>query len=237
MAAMSIALCPPRSQSRTVSDRHARPEPSPTDADLVELAKNGDKEAFAQLIARYNSFCMSKAYSILRNRSEAEEEVQISWTKAWICLSSYRHEGSFMAWISRIVSNECLMSLRRAKLAKFSSIDDIFDVQDPFRLEVIDQQPSPEEMVGATEVSDVLNNEIRGIPPLLRRVLIMRDVRHLVLGEIADELGITVPAAKSRLMRARAELKRRMTKHLGTSGCATLLHKARRQRAVYVRAT
>jgi RNA polymerase sigma-70 factor (ECF subfamily) len=103
-------------------------------------------------------------------------------------------------------------------------------------LEVIDQRALPEQVVGDDEVLHLLEKEIRGVPPLLREVLVMRDLRQLGLRDIAADLGISIPAVKSRLMRARVELKKRLEKHHGERGCGTLLPKAGGALAAYVRA-
>ena len=105
----------------------------------------GDTGAFAQLIERYQGFCLSKAYSILRNRADAEDEAQSAWAQAWTHLGSYHGPGSFRAWLSRIVSNGCLTRLRKARFAPMMSVDEVFDSEGPFRLEVIDQRAQPEQ--------------------------------------------------------------------------------------------
>lgn len=196
----------------------------------------GDTGAFAELIERHQRFCLSKAHSILRNRSDAEDEVQSSWVQAWTHLESYQGHGSFGAWLNRIVSNQCLMRLRKAKFAPMTSVDEVFDAEGSYRLEVIDQRALPEQVVANDEVSRVLNREIRGVPHLLREVLVMRDLRQLLMRDVAANLGITVPAAKSRLMRARIELKKRLEKHGGVRGCDLLLQRSGGRKAAYVRA-
>lgn len=206
-----------------------------SDDDLVESAKKGDADAFALLIERYSGFCLSKAYSILRNRGDAEDEVQNAWLQAWTHLGSYQLRGAFSAWLSRILFNQCLMRLRKKKLAQVTSIDQIFSSEGSFRLDLIDQRDLPEDIVGGDEVSRVLTKEIRGVPPVLREVLIMRDVDDVAMRDIAGDLGISVPAAKSRLMRSRIELRRRLAKHYGNKGGGTLVQKSPREKVAYAR--
>ncbi len=209
-----------------------------TDEDLVGSARLGDADAFGQLIERHYRFCLSKAYSVLRNRGDAEDEVQNACTKAWTHLQQYQGEGPFGGWLSRIVSNQCLMRIRERKTAQMISVDEVFDSQSSFRLEVIDQRALPEEIVGNEEVSHVLLSEMHRVPrPLLREALVLREVRQLAMQDIATSLGISVAAAKSRLMRARFELKQRLLKHQGAKGCGTMLRKAGRGRVAHVRAS
>lgn len=209
---------------------------TPADDALVELAKTGDACAFAGLMERYERFCLSMAYSILRNRPDAEDEVQAAWVQAWTHLGSYECHGSFCAWLSRIVSNQCLMRLRTARLMPVTSVDQVFESESTFRLEVVDQRASPEDLVGEKQVACVLRNEIRRLPPLLRDVLVRREFENVEMAEIALHLGISLAAAKSRLMRARVELRQRLVKHHGNKGGGTLLQRSGRHRSAYIQA-
>ena len=208
-----------------------------SDDALVKSAKMGDTRAFAILMERYRRFCWSKAYSMLRNQDDVDDEVQSAWTKAWAHLGSYHAKGSFAPWLSRIVHNQCLMRLRKARFAPMVSVHETFDSEGSFRLEVIDQRALPEQVVGDDEVLHLLSKEIRSVPFLLREVLVMRCLRQLPMQDVATELGISVAAAKSRLMRALIELKKRMEKHYGERGCGALMQKSSRPLAAYVRAS
>jgi RNA polymerase sigma-70 factor (ECF subfamily) len=106
-----------------------------------------------------------------------------------------------------------------------TSVDEVFSSEGPFRLEIIDHRPRPDQVAENDEVLARLNKEVKGIPPTLRDVMVMQDLRQRLIGDIAADLGISVPAAKSRLMRARIELKKRLDKHYGRDGCAPLLQK------------
>jgi RNA polymerase sigma-70 factor (ECF subfamily) len=102
-------------------------------------------------------------------------------------------------------------------------MDDAQIGQETVPLEVPDVRQTPEQETGKREVAIVLGREIARIPPLLRNVFLLRDVQELPMEDVADRLGISVAAAKSRLLRARTELKSRMLKHSGRLGPATLL--------------
>jgi RNA polymerase sigma-70 factor (ECF subfamily) len=239
MAACSIAGGPiPQSRLGIAEDLEGPfDQTSWSDEALVEAAKIADTGAFAQLIERHQRSCLCKAFAILRNRGDAEDEVQSAWAQAWKHLESYHGPGCFGAWLGRIVSNQCLMRLRKARLGSMASLDEMFDHENSFRLEAIDKSAVPEQVVGDDEVRRLLNKEIRRVPPLLREVLVMRDLHQLDIRDIAARLEISVPATKSRLMRARAELRKRFAKHLGKRGCGNLLQKPGGVVASYIRTT
>ncbi len=192
------------------------------DPDLVVLAQEGDNQAFAELIERHQPTCRRLALSILKNAEDAEDEVQNALWKAFEHIGQFQQDAKFSTWLSRIVVNQCLMRLRKDKRARTVSIDEPVSVEDSLRLDLPDLNPSPEEALGRSELGAVLQIEIRRIPPLLREVILLRDVEERPMEEISEKLGISVAAAKSRLLRARLELRARMQKHLGVMGLATL---------------
>jgi RNA polymerase sigma-70 factor, ECF subfamily len=204
---------------------------------LVELARSGDTDSFARLMDLYSGFCRRRAYLILRNHHDAEDEVQNTWIQVWRHLESYQGRGAFRGWLFRIILNRCLMRLRRERLTTVISIDEARerDGYGSYRPDLIDPRDLPEDVVGRDEVLGVLMREIRGVPPSLRKVLVMRDLSDLTLGEIAGQLGTTRTAVKSRLMRARVELRRRLGKHHGARGAQTLTQKAPRGRMGFSR--
>jgi RNA polymerase sigma-70 factor (ECF subfamily) len=101
-------------------------------------------------------------------------------------------------------------------------IDDVMIGDEQGTLELRDTGKAPDNDLNRMELASVLAREIRRIPPLLRNVFLLRDVENLPMMDVADRLGISVAAAKSRLLRARSELRGRMEKHLGRLGAATL---------------
>lgn len=189
---------------------------------LVNLAQCGDNPAFAELLERHYGSCLKLAFSILRDRSDAEDEVQNASWKAFEHIAQFQKDAKFSTWLTRIVVNQCLMRLRRTRRAKFVYIDDTGG-EEVRPLDLRSQSQSPEAGLGSTEVAAVLQKEIRCIPPLLRKVFVMRDVEQLSMQQVAEELGISIPAAKSRLLRARSELRQRLSRHQGRLGPATLM--------------
>jgi RNA polymerase sigma-70 factor, ECF subfamily len=195
-----------------------------TDEDaLVNLAKSGDPEAFEQLAQRSTNTSIRLAISILRDRQEAEDEVQNAMLKAWQHLGQFEQGSKFSTWFTRIVVNQCLMRLRQVRRVSMAYLDDAPEGEGPSRWELQDHGANAEEQLGQSEVAGVVRKEIRRMPPLLRSVIELRDLEQLPIEEVAGRLEISLAAAKSRLLRARAELRQRLLKHQGRLGPATLM--------------
>jgi len=193
------------------------------DQRLVTMSKNGDRDAFGELIRRHRSRCVNLAASILRNRGEAEEETQNACWKAFEHIDQFQGEAEFATWLLRIVQNQCLMLIRQKRQAQFVHLDDRDPESGNEPIQLPTPDSDPEGALGKHEVLRVLRIEIRRIPPLLRNVMLMRDVQQLPMQDLAARLGITVPAAKSRLLRARAELRLRMLRHCTQTGPWSLM--------------
>ena len=221
--------------TREISNSVAETVGVSNDEKLVRLALRGDTTAFNELVRKHYSTCLKRASFILRNRDDAEEEVQNACWKAFQRLQQYRCEGTFGAWLTRIVENQCLMRIREEKASSFLYLDASIDSD--IRLELVAQETNPEDELGERQVMNLIRREISRIPPLLRNVILLRDVEQLPMPDVASRLGISVPAAKSRLLRARTELRQRLAKHSGVKGCATLTNRARYQQAAYLRAS
>jgi len=181
-----------------------------SDDALLTLAQEKNEAAFEELMRRNSSTSFKLAISILKDRQDAEDEVQNAYWNAWRYLRQFRRSSKFSTWISRIVINHCLMKLRKTGQASFFYLDEgAADGEVPV-VELRDKRSTPEVELGNREMSALLHTEIRRLPPLLRNVLVMRDLDELPMEDVAGQLGITIVAAKSRLLRARKELRRRL---------------------------
>ena len=192
------------------------------DDQLVVMAQGGDNVAFTELVERHQSTCKRLALSILRDQSDAEDEVQNALWKAYEHLGQFQQDAKFSTWLSRIVVNQCLMRLRKDRRAKFLYLDEGVAGEEVVTLDLPDLAETPEEALAHLEIGTVLKTEINRIPPMLRDVFLLRDVEELPMPDVASRLGITIAAAKSHLLRARYELWERMEKHQGRMGVATL---------------
>jgi RNA polymerase sigma-70 factor (ECF subfamily) len=228
----TIGTPPPPASVLDISDSGQTP-PDALDRILVSAARQGDMQAFGELIERHRSECLRRAILIMRNHGDAEEEVQNAFWKAFQRLDQYRGEGSFVAWLGRIVENQCLMRLREQRDLRFVCLEQAAETHRA--LEPVAQLANPEDDFGLQEVVALLRREVLRIPPLLRQAIILRDLDQLRMKDVAVRLGVSLPAAKSRLMRAREELRLRIRKHCGRKGPGTLTQTSRYSRTAFKR--
>jgi RNA polymerase sigma-70 factor (ECF subfamily) len=188
------------------------------------LAPSADGPLFAELTECHRDMCMKRAFLILHNTDDAEDAVQSAFRKAVQHRDQFHGNGAFAAWLGRIVENECLMRIRQQRNARLVSLDSL--TESNVRVELVSMTTNPEDELGWKEVVTLLRKEIVRMPPLYRNVILLHDSERLPMPDVAERLGLTVPAAKSRLLRARRELRSRFGKHCGRKGSGTLLEKA-----------
>jgi RNA polymerase sigma-70 factor, ECF subfamily len=181
---------------------------------LVQAAQQGDITAFEQLIKRYDRNVFRIAQHITQNREDAEDVVQDAFLKAYQKLDQFQGNSKFYTWLVRIAVNEALMRLRKRKTDKTVSMDDEVETEEgSMPREFADWSPDPEQQFRQSELNDILARSIQGLPSSFRTVFVLRDVEGLSTEETAEMLGLSVPAVKSRLLRARLQLRERLSKH------------------------
>jgi RNA polymerase sigma-70 factor (ECF subfamily) len=183
------------------------------DHQLVDLARKGDRNAFGDLIQRHWHKCVDLGCYFLRNRGDAEDVTQNAFLKAYEHFDQYHGEAEFSTWLARIVANECLMLIRVRRRARFLYLDDVSSEPRALPVQLPGSEPDPEGAVAFKQLLQTLKFEVGRVPRLMRDVMLLRDVQGLPLNVVAGQLGITVSAAKSRLVRARSELRVRMARH------------------------
>src|SRR5512138_2487431 len=181
---------------------------------LVRAAKQGEVSAFEELVKRYDRNVFRIAQHITQNREDAEDVVQDAFLKAFQNLGQFQGQSKFYTWLVRIAVNEALMRLRRRRPERMVSIDeDVKTEEDSIPREIADWSPNPEQLYNQGELKEILQKTIQGLPPSFRTVFILRDVEGLSTEETADALGLSVPAVKSRLLRARLQLRERLSRY------------------------
>jgi len=181
---------------------------------LVRAAKKGDVGAFEQLVKRYDRSVFRIAQHITRNQEDAEDVVQEAFLKSYEKLDQFQEQSKFYTWLVRIAVNEALMKLRRRRTSKTVSLDeDVQTEEDSMPREVADWAPNPEQLYDRSELKEILSKTIQGLPTSFRTVFVLRDVEGLSTEETAQALDLSVPAVKSRLLRARLQLRERLNKY------------------------
>jgi RNA polymerase sigma-70 factor (ECF subfamily) len=181
---------------------------------LVHAAKSGDLEAFSQLVNRYDRNIFRIAQHITHNEEDAQDVVQDAFLKAYQNLDQFQENSKFYTWLVRIAVNESLMKLRKRRTDRTVSLDEDVETEEgSMPREVADWSPNPEQLYGQSELGDILKKTIQGLPPGFRTVFVLRDVEGLSTEETAEMLGLSVPAVKSRLLRARLQLRERLARY------------------------
>lgn len=189
-------------------------EPPSEESILVEAARGGDIGAFESLVRRYDRNVFRIAQHITQNREDAEDVVQDAFLKAYQNLKQFQGQSKFYTWLVRIAVNEALMRLRRRRPERMVSIDeDVKTEEDSIPREIADWSPNPEQLYTQSELKDILGKTIQGLPPSFRTVFVLRDVEGLSTEETASALELSVPAVKSRLLRARLQLRERLNRY------------------------
>ncbi len=190
----------------------------PTDTELVARAKAGDTEAFSLLVERHEANIYGLCIKMLRNPEDAEDCLQEVFVKAYKALPTFREEARFSTWVYRIATNACLMRIRKRKL-------DTVSLDQPLELgeaevprEIADWTNDPASVVMNEELGSVLTRHINNLPANNRIVFVLRDVHGLSTEEAAGILGLSVPAVKSRLHRARLFLRERLAQYYASGG-------------------
>jgi len=181
---------------------------------LVRAAKAGDISAYEQLVRRYDRNVFRIAQHITHNREDAEDVVQDAFLKAYENLAKFQEQSKFYTWLVRIAVNEALMRLRQRRPERTVSLDeDVRTEEDTVPREVADWSPNPEQLYSQSEMREILQRTIQGLPPGFRTVFVLRDVEGLSTEETAEALDLSIPAVKSRLLRARLQLRERLNKY------------------------
>jgi len=181
---------------------------------LVNRAREGDVQAFEKLVKQYDRQVFRIAQHITQNREDAEDVVQDAFLKAYEKLDQFQGYSKFFTWLVRIAVNESLMRLRKRRTGRMVSIDEDVETEEgSMPRDLADWSPNPEQQYGQSELADILRKTIQGLPPGFRVVFVLRDVEGLSTEETAETLGLSVPAVKSRLLRARLQLRERLSRY------------------------
>ena len=186
------------------------------ESSLIHAARQGDLDAFNSLVLKYQDVVYNQASCLLKDQQSAEDFTQDTFIQAFKKLQTYRN-GSFRAWLLRIVTNACYDELRRRKRRPLIPLE--LQNQDGEEIESIDwladPGPSVEERVEEADLQAFLHRQLEQLPADHRAILSLVDVQDFDYEEAAAALGIPVGTVKSRLARARTQLRKRLEGHHG----------------------
>jgi RNA polymerase sigma-70 factor, ECF subfamily len=180
---------------------------------LVAAAKSGDIVAFETLVGRYERKIFRLAQNITQNREDAEDVMQESFLKSYQHLGEFQGNSRFYTWLVRIAVNQALMKLRKRRPNQVSLDEEIDTGEDTMPREVEDWGPSPEDRYEQSELGQILSSTIAELDPPFRIVFQLRDIEELSTEETAETLGLSIPAVKSRLLRARLKLRQKLNRY------------------------
>ena len=188
------------------------------DLTLVRASKNGDAAAFEGLVKRYDRKLLRMAQNLTHNLEDAEEAVQEAFFKAYQKLSLFREQSKFSTWLTRILLNEALMKLRKQRSLREQSIEnDCCSDSNDLPRDLSDWAPGPESLYGTLELRNILTRSLLILSPALRVVFILRDVEGHTSSETAEILDLKEVAVRSRLSRARLQLREELSKYFRKS--------------------
>jgi RNA polymerase sigma-70 factor, ECF subfamily len=185
------------------------PVPGLSDTVLVELAKDGDHDAYAELRRRHLPMAARAARRITRNDEDTEDVVQETFLRVLLHIKTFDGRSAFSTWVTRIAVNCSLMMLRKRRGHREISMDStdgngypVYQVHDP--------AANPEALHARNEQLHLLRKAVRRLPPLLRDATVIHLSGDMQVKEMAAIVGISHAAAKSRVYRAGAELRAKM---------------------------
>ncbi len=181
-----------------------------SEAELIQRVLSGQEEAFRQLVRPYEYAVFMAAQAILKNDADAEDAAQDAVLKTFTNLAKFRGDSKFSTWLIRIATNEALMKLRKERHQRLhDSLDEPRkdDDGDYIPRDFADWREIPSEALQKKELRQALSRALAALTPKHREVFVLRDVQHFTIEETAQLLGIRKSAVKTRLLRARLQMR------------------------------
>lgn len=186
------------------------------EAELIARIVAGEKDLYYDLVGPYERVVYTTAYSLLHNAAEAEDCAQDAILKAFYHLATFRGQSKFVSWLVRITFNEAKMRLRKMRPVLYESLDTVAYNQDgdyvPQNLQ--DWREIPSEALERKELREMLEDAVRRLPAIYRDVFVLRDVQGHDVSTTAQILGVSAAVVKTRLVRARLQLRDRLAPNI-----------------------
>ena len=184
-------------------------QPNIAEEVLIQRVQNGEIEVFYELVRPYERGVFLAALSLVKNEADAEEVAQEAMLKAFKGLARFRGEAKFSTWLIQIAINEAKMKLRRDRRHLYESLEEgpRGDDDDYMPKDYADWREIPSEALEQKELRVALTKALKSLPQKYRSVLVLRDVQQLSIAETSQALGISAANVKTRLSRARLQMR------------------------------
>ena len=183
---------------------------------IIARARRGDADAFEQLVETYREPVFRLALRMCGNAADAEEAAQEAFIAAWRGLPNFRGESKFSTWLYQLASHAAIDLLRREK--RQIAAEDITEVNAP------DNAPDPQQRVEQSEQRQAVRDAIRQLTPEYRQIVVLRFLQELSYEEIGTALKLPPGTVKSRLNRARSQLKEILSQSGNLFGAGSVIH-------------
>jgi RNA polymerase sigma-70 factor (ECF subfamily) len=172
---------------------------------LVELAKEGDQNAFAELMKRYNRSLYHVILKMVRNVDDAEDLTIEAFAKAFKNLDKFKQDYTFSTWLFKIATNNCIDFMRKKKNNETFSINNLYNSteNEDFDLDIADENANPQENAIRSQKAELMQKLVARLPSKYRKLVSMRYFEERAYQEIAEELEIPIGTVKAQLHRAR----------------------------------
>jgi len=181
-----------------------------TEKELIKRAKEGDRQAQAQIVVKYERMVYNLALRLLGDQDLAEGVLQETFLKVIQALPNFKEQSQLSTWIYRIATNQALMRLRSKKRRKQSFDENIENENRDYSAFIRSLEKDPLDSLINQELKEKLDKAIGELPDNYRTVFVLKDIEGLALKEISDMLDISLPAVKSNLHRARIALRNKL---------------------------
>lgn len=182
-----------------------------TDRDMIAKSKRGDREAFNELMLKYQKQVFNISYTMLSQYEDASDATQEVFVKVWRSIASFKGEASFTTWLYRICANVCNDMLRKRQRHGITVSLDVEDDERGAAGELVSEAPTPEESLDLSETQKLVRNAISELSAEYREVIIYSDIQQMSYEEIAKILRCPTGTVKSRLNRARNALRKKLS--------------------------
>ena len=185
-----------------------------TEINLIRKARNGDPDAFAELVKLHERFVFNLAVRTLGNPDEAADAAQEAFIRAWGALHEFREQSQFRTWLYRIAVNtakKALMELKRDPVMTESALQRSEDDDETSRREnELISESTPETELAAREIAAAVNAAVEALPEDLRQAITLREIEGLSYEEIAHTMNCPIGTVRSRIFRAREAISARV---------------------------